>query len=461
MTRLAPLLLLPALLAAQNQLAFTHATVIDSTGAPPQTDRTVVVSQGRITTIGLTERVRVPAGIRVIDATGKFLIPGLWDMHVHSAFTGWFAGNRETFLPLLIANGITGIRDVGGDLEELLDRRAQIGAGTLLGPRIFASGPMLDGPIPAFPSSIAIATPEEGVRAVQSLKRRGADFIKLQSTLPRPAYFAIIKEARRLGLPVAGHVPDAISTEEASDAGQHSIEHIDFILVAAAEPSHRQQVLEQYNANPGILADFYSATQAAAIARRLHKNGTWLCPTLTWSEETPMDEFDAKTDPRSRYLPGFVIDKVWPKLLEIDQLNVAPEKIKANRLRVTPKIADLIRTLHAEGVPFLAGTDTPVPSVYPGFSLHEEMAYLVQAGLTPMEALQTATRNPAQYLGILASSGTIEIGKRADLVLLDANPLDDIHNTRKISAIVVNGKLIDSDARETLLRQVEERNKVQ
>lgn len=454
------LMLLPALIAAQNKTAFTHVTVIDATGAPARADSTVVVSGEHITAIGNTGQVSVPSGARVVDGAGKFLIPGLWDMHVHSAYTGWFGGSRETFLPLLIANGVTGIRDIGGDLEELLDRRREIEAGRLVGPRIFTSGPMLDGPVPLFSSSIAIALPEEGVRAVRSLKRRGADFIKLQSGLPRSAYFAIMEEAKRLGLPVAGHVPDSISAEEASDAGQQSVEHIDFVLIASADPVHRRQVAEQYDANPGILADYYSSSEAEAIARKLRKNGTWLCPTLVWSEETPIDEFNAQTDPRSRYLPGFVIQKVWPKLLEIDQLNVAPEKIKGNRLKVMPKINDLIRRLHRAGVPILAGTDTPTPSVYPGFSLHEEMAYLAEAGLTPMEALQTATKNPAQYLGILDSSGTIETGKRADLVLLDANPLDDIHNTQKISAVMVGGSLIDGAAREAMLKQVEERWKL-
>ncbi len=214
-------------------------------------------------------------------------------------------------------------------------------------------------------------------------------------------------------------------------------------------------VTAQSGANPGIMADYYSPEQATKLAQRLRKNGVWICPTLAWSEITPLDEFNAKSDPRSRYVPDFVIDKVWPKLLEINQMNVAPEKIKANRLKLAPKVNDLIAKLQHEGVGLLAGTDTPCVSVYPGFSLHEELAYFVQAGLTPMEALQTATKNPAQYLGILPSSGTVETGKRADLVLLEANPLDDIRNTRNISAIIVKGRFVDGGERAKLLQQVE------
>ena len=161
-----------------------------------------------------------------IDGSGKFLIPGLWDMHVHMVFGDWFPRGKEVTLPLFIANGITGVRDMGGELEVLQQWRKEISAGTLIGPRIVMSGPMLDGPQPRFPSSIAIKTPEDGRRAVDDLKRRGADFIKLQSLIPREAVFAIADEAQKQGISFVGHVPDAVRASEASNAGQKSFEHL-------------------------------------------------------------------------------------------------------------------------------------------------------------------------------------------------------------------------------------------
>ena len=204
-----------------------NVTVIDATGAPPQPHRTVIVLDGKIEAIyDVGDSLgRKLSGIHV-DGTGKFLIPGLWDMHVHMVFGDWFPRGKEVTLPLFIANGITGVRDMGGELEVLQQWRKEISAGTLVGPRMVISGPMLDGPQPRFPSSIAIKTPEDGRRAVDDLKRRGADFIKLQSLIPREAVFAIADEARKQGITFVGHVPDSVRASEASNAGQKSFEHL-------------------------------------------------------------------------------------------------------------------------------------------------------------------------------------------------------------------------------------------
>lgn len=312
--------------------SITHLNVIDATGAPVRQDTTVVVTGERISVVGPSGSVKIPAGARIVDGSGKFLIPGQWDKHAHTAYTGLLAGSRETFPSLLVANGITGIRDVGFDLEELQDRGRGMAEGRLPGSRIFASGPMLDGPVPRYPGSIGVATPEKGVRMIQTLKRRGADFIKIRSAVPRPAYFAIVKEAYRLGLPVAGHVPDAVPIGEVADSGRNSIEHIGYILDPAVDPAQRKVVADQSDTNPALVADYYSREQAAAIAQGLRKNGTRVCPTLVRGELTPLDEINAKNDPHSRYLPDFIIDNIWPKHLGINQINAAPEKIKAARL---------------------------------------------------------------------------------------------------------------------------------
>src|SRR5258708_7057839 len=208
-------------------LLIDNVTVIDATGAPAQRHRTVIVRNGKIDAIGDSDGGMGGklSGIHV-DGTGKFLIPGLWDMHVHMVFGDWFPRGKEVALPLFIANGVTGVRDMGGELDVLQEWRKEIIAGTLIGPRMIMSGPMLDGPQPRFPSSIAIKSPEEGRRAVDDLKRRGADFIKLQSLIPRDAVFAIADEARKQGITFVGHVPDSVRASEASNAVQKSFEHL-------------------------------------------------------------------------------------------------------------------------------------------------------------------------------------------------------------------------------------------
>ena len=206
-------------------VVFTNVTVIDATGTPARPDMTVVLTQDRISALGETGTVAIPSGAHVFEAAGHFLIPGLWDMHTHIAYIETYPGSKDIFLPLLIAHGVTGIRDMGGDLAALTQWREEITAGERVGPRIVASGPMLDGPNPPFPQSVSVNTATEGRQTVVELKQQGADFIKVQSLIPRDAYFAVIHEARQHGLRVAGHLPDRITATEASEAGQHSMEH--------------------------------------------------------------------------------------------------------------------------------------------------------------------------------------------------------------------------------------------
>jgi len=418
------LLVLPVALLAQTQepaqspsLVFTHVVVIDATGAPAQSDMTVVITKRHITALGKTDTVATPQEAHVVDASGKFLIPGLWDMHVHTAFD-LTPGGKDISLPLFIANGVTGVRDMGGDLAALQQWRQQITQGTLIGPHIMASGPMLDGEFAPFPNSLPIATAAEGQEAVEALKRQGVDFIKIQSLLPRDAYFAVAAEAKKQGLLFAGHVPDAVSAREASDAGQRSMEH----LIG----------MQFQNANDPVAVQMFT---------RFVKNGTWQCPTLVMRHnQALLAETDFRGDPRMKYIPG---TWRWP-----------PEVRPGSRVVYQQQVA-VVGAMHKAGVRLLAGTDTAGPYIFPGFSLHEELELLVQAGLTPLEALQTATRNPAQYFGMSERFGTIQQEKVADLVLLDANPLEEISNTKKIAAVVVGGKLFTKDALQQMLANVE------
>ncbi len=439
---------------SSSDLIIHDVTVIDTAGGPALAHRTVIVRHGKIeevisSTTGAEGKL---PGVQV-DGSGKFLIPGLWDMHVHMVFGDWFPRGKDVTLPLFIANGITGVRDMGGELEVLQQWRKEIAAGTSLGPRLVISGPMLDGPQPRFPSSIAIKTPEDGRRAVDDLKQRGADFIKLQSLIPRDAVFAIAAEARKQEIPFVGHVPDSVRASEASNAGQKSFEHLIGIFEGSS-PLEDQFLKGSKNETKFLTT--YDPTRAAALFALLAKNHTWQCPTLVWERGGNLiDQTDFAKDTRAKYAPAYWKDVTWKRFTEEIVHDFKADDL-ATRKRFVEKELEVVNAMHRAGIPFLAGTDTP-PGVYifPGFSLHEELQRFVAAGFTPMEALQTATLNPAKFLGRENELGTIEKGKLADLVLLEANPLDDIRNTQRIAAVIVNGRYLSRADLDKLLAAVE------
>ena len=238
----AAITLLVAAVPPAETLAFVHAAVIDATGSPAQPDMTVLVEDRRIVEIGTSASVSVPKNARVVEASGKYLIPGLWDMHVHEIFGDWIPEDEKVIPLLFVANGVTGVRDMGGDLEPLKKWRSRIASGDLLGPRMVIAGPMLDGPVPAFPSSAPVKDAADGRRIVDDLKAHGADFIKIQSLVPRDGYFAAADEAKKQGIVFAGHVPDAVRAVEASNAGQKSIEHLTGVFEGCSSAGSRIDV---------------------------------------------------------------------------------------------------------------------------------------------------------------------------------------------------------------------------
>ena len=435
-------------------LIIHDVTVIDATGAPAKPHQTVIVEDGKIVAIdnsGMGFAGKLPGNH--IDGSGKFLTPGLWDMHVHMVFGDWFPHGKEITLPLFVANGITGVRDMGGELEVLQQWRKNISDGKLIGPRVIMSGPMLDGPKPRFPSSIAIKTPEDGRRAVDDLKRRGADFIKLQSLIPREAVFAIADEAKKQNISFVGHVPDAVRASEASNAGQKSFEHL--IGIFEGSSPQENEFIKGTKTEKQFLST-YDTKRAETLFALLAKNQTWQCPTLVWERGGNLiDQTDFATDARAKYVPAYWKDVTWKRFTDQVEHDFNTDDL-ATRKRLIEKELEVVNAMHRAGVQFLAGTDTP-PGVYifPGFSLHEELQRFVAAGFTPMEALQTATLNPAKFLGREGELGTIEKGKLADLLLLDANPLDDIRNTQKIAGVVANGRYFSRADLDKLLAGVE------
>jgi imidazolonepropionase-like amidohydrolase len=438
-------------------LVLRDVTIIDVASGLARPGMTVVVEGERITRIDRQDALTIPAGARVVDASGKFLVPGLWDMHVHTIFGDWLPDGKEIALPLFVANGITGVRDMGGELEVLQQWRKEIERGSVVGPRMVISGPMLDGPVPRFPSSVAIATPEDGRRAVDDLKRRGADFIKLQSLIPRDAVFAIAEEAKKLGIPFAGHVPDSVRASEASDAGQKSFEHLIGIFEGSAPPERETEFLKGPK-GPGRFLQSFDPARAESLIALLVKNQTWQCPTLVWERGGMLlEKMDLSRDPLAKYAPAAWKDVTWKRFT--DEITKDPNRDDAaTRKRFVDKELEMVGAMHRAGVPFLAGTDTAAGvQVYPGYSLHEELELFVEAGFTPLQALQTATIQPAKFLGMEDRLGAVAAGKLADLLLLDENPLDDIGNTRKIRAVVANGRYFSRADLDAMLLGVEER----
>jgi imidazolonepropionase-like amidohydrolase len=459
---LAPLLLL--LLAwgsarpaqAQQELTFFHANVVDVATGQVHPNQTVVVAGRRIVRVGPSGRT-TPGRGRMVEARGQYLLPGLWDMHTHVYFDGTAGAGTDLILPLLVANGVTGIRDMGSQLDSVLQARAAVAAHQLLGPRLVVSGPMLDGPKSPYQASLAIASPEDGRRAVAMLKARGVDFIKVQSLVPRAAYFAIAEEAKTLGLPFEGHVPDAVRAREAVAAGQRSFEHL--IGVFEASSTAEDAYVAGAPKLPARLLATYSPAQEAATVQLLSQHPeVWQCPTLLWERgQWLVDSLDWQADPDLPYAARSWVAQRWPK----SRLGIArtlDTDPRAERARFVTHELTLVRKLHAAGVGFLAGTDMPAGvDLVPGVSLHLELQRFVAAGFTPLQALQTATLNPARFYNRLQDFGSVQPGRLADLLLLSANPLVDIANTRRIAGVVADGRYLsraDLDALLAHLRQV-------
>lgn len=453
-TWIALLLILPALLLAQSNdsrqpapLVLAHVTIVDVTGGPSRADMTVVIRGDRIAEIGKTGETLPPPDATVVDASGKFLIPGLWDMHVH--------GFGRDSLKLFTANGVTGVREMFGN-SDLLRWRDEIAKGLLTGPRMIVASPIIDGPQPVWPHSIAVGNEEEGRKAVRKVKQWGADFVKVYSLLPRDAYFGIADESRRQGITFVGHVPFAVSAAEASDAGQKSIEHLTGVLLACSykETELRNEIVQarspgaRSRADGEELLETFNDRKAKDLFARFVKNQTWQCPTLTVLRSNAyLGDQNFRKDPRLKYVPRPIRERWGQRIANRNDNDYARKVFK--------KEVEIVGAMQRAGVQLLAGTDTGNPFCFPGFSLHDELALMVIGGLTPSESLRAATLNPAKFLGLDKTLGTIEMGKIADLVLLDADPLVDIRNTQKINAVISNGRLLDRKALNKMLAQAE------
>ena len=396
-----------------ESVAITGVTLIDVATGQRQNGVTVVTRGDRVVAIG--PEAPIPRAAARVNGRGKFLIPGLWDMHTHHQGTG------ADCLDLFVAKGVVGTRDMGGDADFILPLRERVNSGAVLGPEIIASGPMLDDAPTGFPYRRRVTNAQEAREAVADLKRLGVDFIKVHDHTPREVFFTIAQEAPRLGLPFAGHVPSGVKVEEAADAGIRSIEH-----------------LSNYDVfGECVVNDQYTTGGCRRLFEKLAAKEVWQTPTIAFFQTIP-DLFEGK--------PLAHVEYASDSLLKLTRGNAESSHVPKealDRMRLAAPVSlQAIHDLHSMGNRFLAGCDGLVP----GFCLHDELEWFTKAGFSPLEALQTATINPARFLGCEDSQGTVQVGKRADLVLLDADPVFDIRNVTQVACVVVRGRLLTKPA---------------
>jgi len=413
---------------APSPILFRDVSLIDGTGAPLRRSVSVLVVDRRIRAVGSTKSMVVPENVRVLDGRGKYLLPGFWDMHVHLSKIG------PSALGLFVVNGVTSVRDMGSDFSEVSRWREEIVNGVRPGPRIKTPGPFLEDPAniermkregvvePVERTRVGVPDPRSAERIVRSLKRKGVDFIKIRTVASHETYLAIAKAAQETQLPLTGHV-FRLEPEDALRAKQRSIEHFFFPTLDNRSEEERNKLFNQFA-----------------------ENGTVIVPTLaTWTTsilvpakklEELVEDSAGRLDKRRRYVSRRLIED-WR-----EQVAERKEPSPIEWAEVFPSVLRDLREMHRAGMKILPGSDVAVVPVFPGFSLHEELELLVsKVGMTPMEALLSAHRRPAEFFGMQHDLGTVEVGKLADLVLLDDNPLQDIRNTRRIRAVVANGSL--------------------
>lgn len=418
--------------AAPDVVAITNVTVIDVTSGPPRSNVTVLIAGDRITAVSAAASVRVPAAAVRIDGRGRFVIPGLWDAHAHLG-----AGGREALLHF-VRFGVTSVRDLGGRLDSVLVWRRDIERGALIGPRVKVAGPIVENaawlrrvgslPIPGMASLAAerfgIETPDDAVRVVDSMARLNVDLLKLRNAPRAETFEALLTAARSRGLPTAGHQPSsAIGLGGAFRAGLRSIEHIEGLgALETMRPAERDSLV--------------------ILAARVE---TWITPTLIASfqrfrpDSVTTALVDGTDTSPHRELVSGSLRTFWAEQHALKQFD-AP--LDSYRQMVTTGLAGM-RRLTSGGVKLLAGTDFATIGSYPGPTLHDELALMVDSlGLTPSQALAAATIEPARYFGIADRLGTVEVGKLADLVVLDGNPIGDIRQTQRIHAVIARGRVV-------------------
>lgn len=455
-TLLLLLFLMPLAALSQPDLIIRHINVIDVKTGSVKSNQYVTIYDGKIALIRRDNK-RSQLAKNQVDGSGKYLIPGLWDMHSHNH--GNINYTKDFIIPIMLANGITGFRDMWGNKEEIA-LRDSIKQGLVIAPRMMVGTPLVNGPATFFDGSISIKNVEQVPAIVDSLQSSGYDFLKVYSHLRSDIFDALAAYCKQKKFPIAGHVPVGVTATAASNAGMQTFEHL-FGLRKSFFPN-ADQLCKEWENEVSETMDFAALLQVlnksesprppfdTALARQvlavLVKNQTAVVPTLCAIFGTSLDVDTLKRITPLTYVKP-TIEKQWYEARTV--INFEKD--------FGEQSMQLLNFLHKQGVLILAGTDNENPFVIQGVSIHDELQYYVQAGLTPLQALQTATLNPAIFLHKENELGTVEVGKVADLVVLEGNPLEDIANTRKTNAVIIKGHLIDKAQIERMLNTLKEK----
>lgn len=460
----------------ENCYAITNTNIIDIESGLVNSNMTLIIKDNYIFEIGKIETLEISKKTPIIDGTDQYVIPGLWDMHAHNSTD---TITRSVAFPLWIANGVTGIRNMSADcydeeypcekwnevnINQAKAMRREVSAGTLLGPRSILGSHYVNGPRGDSSTVLSPGTPEHGREHVKFLKKRGVDFIKVYEELPRDVYFAVADEANKQGMVFAGHVSYKIKMSEAIKAGQKSIEHCcegnimdECSLIEGELRKKWADALENETLNLGEIilemAKTYDSEKCNHLFDLMKEYGTWFTPTLMVFEGQYPFYYDWRKDDRLKYMPKSERD-LWREFQDDYNLYFGEWSEESENI-MRKRRFEIILAMHNKGIPLLAGPDSANQGVFWGSSIHEELELLVMAGLSEREALITATLNPAIFLEATDSLGTVSKGKLADLILLDANPLDNISNTKKINGVVTNGRFFNKKALDSLLLNVE------
>jgi len=451
-------------LTIEADLVIENVVVISMETSSADENRSVFLKDGVIVEIAHSNEYSASTDTAVVDGTGKYLIPGLADMHVHV----W----EESELPLYVANGVTLVRNMWGEATTLA-MRARVESGEAVGPRIVTAGRLVDGDPPTWGEYSGVATSPDEARALMDEQlQAGFDFFKIYNGLSAETFDSISAYSQQIGFPFAGHVPNAVPLEHALTSSIAAVEHLSGWTEAARHADSpyltRQQefdaakrwanntkVAEQLKVGELTLADLFDLSEARRLARLAEANRIWIVPTLVVNKRLVTSSRQAQAEferPEMRFIsPG--IRASWDPSSDFRLKNYSDEQLEASQIFFDWDL-QMVRILHESGVPLLVGTDAPNPFVLHGFAIHEELQYLVDTGLDPYQALVAATRAPAEFLGVLDDFGTVAVGKRADLVLLTRNPLEDIQNTRASAGVLVRGQWLSRDRIDERLQQI-------
>lgn len=460
---------------AQSDIAITSVNVVDVVAGKTLADQTVLIHGALITAVGPSASTTVPSGARVVNGQGQYLIPGLWDMHIHlrsnpAERDKTLADENAAMLELFVANGVVGVREMGGDLSDhIFTWRNEIRSGKRIGPRIVTPGRKLDVAEPSWPGSLAVTTPEEARNAVVQMKEKGADFIKVYfAQVEQQVFKSVMDEAHRVGLKVTGHLPTNLSLQTAFEVGLDGIEHS--TLDTPLQTEHDRFVLEIAARRKQDLAMdaaeslrrrmfIHDSKEADRVYAQLAKRSFWVTPTMVVQARVRYEiaeRTDFDNDTRRRYF----FPAIWRSWDTKSGMRRPPAPAVLDLWKRSVKASgQQVLAAHKAGVPILVGTDCGVSNNYmlPGWSLHEEMEALVKLGMTPAEVLRSATLLPAKWRKEEATEGTVENGKRADLVLLRSNPLNHISSTREIESVWMGGEFFPRTRLDALLRIAAER----